>query len=145
MAIKAPGVKGGDINNSLISVKDVAPTLLEMAGVAQPGSEYKGRPVAPITGISLIPMLTGTSASDDRVLGGELFGKYYIRKGDWKLVMMPKPYSQGDVQLFDVSNDLGERHDLSQQQPEKLAEMLALWEQYAKDNNVIIPNWVSGY
>lgn len=143
--IKTVGVKGGEINNNLISVQDIAPTLLELANVAQPGTEYKGRKVEPITGVSLVPTLTGGAAIDDRVLGGELFGKYYVRKGDWKLVMMPKPYSEGEVQLFDLSNDLGEQHDLSQQQPEKLAEMLVLWEQYTQDNSIIIPDWVSGY
>lgn len=143
--IKAAGIKGGEINNSLISVKDIAPTLLEMASVDHPGTEYKGREVEPMTGVSLIPTLSGSTENADRVLAGELFGKYYVRKGDWKLVMMPKPYSEGEVQLFDLSNDLGEQHDLSKKQPEKLAEMLALWEQYSKDNNIIIPNWVSGY
>lgn len=143
--IKTAGIKGGDINSNLLSVKDIMPTLLELIGVRHPGTEYNGRKVEPMSGISMLPALNGRADSNDRVLGGELFGKYFVRKGDWKLVMMPKPYSDGEVQLFDLSTDLGERHDLSQQQPEKLAEMLALWEQYARDNNVVFPDWISGY
>lgn len=145
LIIKTAGLHGGEINNSLTSVKDVAPTLLQLAGVPQPGSQYKGRQIEPISGTSLLPVLAGKTRNSDRVLGGELFGKYFVRKGDWKLVMMPEPYSSGEVQLFDLGQDPGERHDLSDQAPEKLAEMLALWEQYARDNNVIFPDWVSGY
>lgn len=143
--IKAPDLEGGEINDSLTSVKDIAPTLLELAGIEHPGTEYKGREITPITGTSLMPVLSDNAEVEDRVLGGELFGKYYIRQGDWKLVMMPKPYGDDEVQLFNLSEDLGERHDLSQEHPEKLAEMRALWEQYAEENDVIIPNWVSGY
>ncbi|GGC04794.1 arylsulfatase [Marinobacterium zhoushanense] len=143
--IKAPGVNANVVNNSLTSVKDIAPTLLELAGLSQPGNNYKGKAIEPISGQSLLPVLEGKAGTSDRVLGGELFGKYYVRQGDWKLVMMPKPYSEGEVQLFDLSHDLAERHDLSKEQPEQLAHMLKLWEQYAADNNVILPDWVSGY
>lgn len=144
-AAKGSGIKGGEINSSLTSVKDVAPTLLQLAGVPLPGTRYNGREIKPISGTSLLPVLSGKTRNQDRVLGGELFGKYFVRKGDWKLVMMPRPYSDGEVQLFDLAQDPSERHDLSDQQPEKLAEMLSLWQQYALDNNVVMPDWVSGY
>lgn len=143
--IKAPGAKANAINNSLTSVEDIAPTLLDMANVKQPGDSYKGKEIEPISGLSLVSVLGGEETANDRVLGGELFGKYYVRQGDWKLVMMPKPYGDGEVQLFDLSQDLGERKDLSKERPEQLAHMRKLWEQYAKDNNVIFPDWVSGY
>ncbi len=143
--IKAAGLKAGEINNQLVSVRDITPTLLEMTGVPAPGSEYKGKAVEPMTGQSAVATLKGQAPDAERVLGGELFGKYFLRKGDWKLVMMPKPYSEGEVQLFNLSTDLGESEDLSQSEPEKLAEMLALWEQYSKTNNIIMPDWVSGY
>ncbi|GGO79216.1 arylsulfatase [Marinobacterium nitratireducens] len=143
--LKIPGkTEAGTINNELITVKDVAPTLLELAGVKHPGQSYKDREVQPMTGLSFVPALEGKSMPS-RVLGGELFGKYFVRKDDWKFVYMPKPYSDGDVQLFNLSEDLGERHDLSEEQPEKLAEMRKLWEQYVEENNVILPDWVSGY
>ncbi len=143
--IKAAGLDAGGINNHLVSVRDITPTLLEMTGVQAPGSEYKGQAVAPMTGQSAVATLKGQAPDTERVLGGELFGKYFLRKGDWKLVMMPKPYSEGEVQLFNLSTDLGESKDLSQSEPEKLAEMLALWQQYSKTNNIIMPDWVSGY
>ena len=81
----------------------------------------------------------------ERVVGGELFGKRFIRAGDWKLVHMPEPWGTGDWNLYNLKTDLAERHDLAAKEPEKLAEMKALWEQYAADNNVILPDQVSGY
>ncbi|SIQ51117.1 arylsulfatase [Marinobacterium stanieri] len=143
--IKAAGLKEGAITNSLVSVRDITPTLLEMTGIQAPEGEYKGQAVKPITGQSAVAILKGEAADPDRVLGGELFGKYFVRQGDWKLVMVPKPYSEGEVQLFNLSTDLGESQDLSASEPEKLAEMLALWEEYRQDNNIILPDWVSGY
>ncbi|MNE52237.1 Arylsulfatase [compost metagenome] len=68
-----------------------------------------------------------------------------MRKGDWKLVLMPKPWGTGEWQLFNLHSDLAERHDLSAEQPKKVAELRVLWDQYAKDNHVILPDHVSGY
>jgi len=50
-----------------------------------------------------------------------------VRSGDYKLL---EYYETGRVQLFDLKNDVGEQHDLSTREPEKvtqLKEMLNLW------------------
>jgi arylsulfatase len=63
---------------------DIAPTLLELAGLSHPGTEYRGRPVAPLRGRSLLPYLKGHRESphpDDHVTGWELFGQRAIRQG----------------------------------------------------------------
>jgi arylsulfatase len=75
----------------------------------------------------------------------ELFGKRVIRSGDWKIVHMPQPYGTDDWQLFNLQYDLGESRDLSTEYPEKIEAMKALWDDYAETNDVIIPDWVSGY
>ncbi|MVW85786.1 arylsulfatase [Pseudomonas sp. PB101] len=143
--LRVPGVThNGQIVGELVSVKDITPTLLELAGVKHPGDSYKGRAIAPMSGVSILPVLKGEQAAV-RVQGGELFGKYFIRKGDWKLVHMPKPWGSGKWQLFNLQSDLAERRDLSGKHPEKLAELQQLWAEYARDNNVILPDQVSGY
>ena len=140
-----PGVAAeGKQLHQLVSVKDFAPTLLELAGVKQPGASYQGREVTPMTGTSILPLLKGAQAAE-RTTGGELFGKRFVRKGDWKLVHMPKPWGNGEWQLFDLGHDLAERHDLSAQQPQKVAELKKAWDDYARDNHVILPDQVSGY
>lgn len=134
------------ISDDFVYVTDIAPTILDLAGIDHPGSLYNGQPVEPVTGRSFVSVLDGMGRTDsNRVIGMELFGKRAIRAGDWKLVHMPSPYGNDEWQLFNIRNDLSETHDLAADNPEKLAEMKAWWDEYARDNGVIIPDWVSGY
>lgn len=134
------------ISNDFVFIKDVAPTILELAGVEHPGDEYDGRPVEQMTGISFLSLLEGKGpTAPDRVTGIELLGKRAIRSGNWKLVHMPEPYGIDDWQLFNVKDDISESRDLSARYPEKVAELKAHWDAYADRNKVIIPDWVSGY
>jgi arylsulfatase len=134
------------ISDDFVFVTDIAPTILELAGVDHPGTQYAGRSVEPVTGRSFVSILEGRGRTDDdRVTGIELFGKRAIRAGDWKIVHMPTPHGTGDWQLFNVRNDSGESQDLAAEFPEKLAAMKVMWDEYARDNGVIIPDWVSGY
>jgi len=138
----------GEINAQLTSVLDIAPTVLSLAGVTHPGNRYKDRSVEPMIGVSLLPLLSSQkygSEFNQRVLATELFGKRMVRQGDWKIVHMPAPYGSDQWQLFNLASDLAERDNLAASNPEKLAELQLLWQAYYKDNNIILPDWVSGY
>jgi arylsulfatase len=129
------------IGTAFSTVMDIAPTVLEIAGVAHPGTEYRGRAVAPMRGRSLLPYLTGEAESAHDDTGGtgwELFGRRAIRQGDWKALHLPEPYGPGDWQLYDLSADPGEIDDLAASRPEKLAELLVLWDRYVEDTGVIL-------
>ena len=120
---------------------DITPTVLELAGIAHPGTEYRGREVAPMRGRSLLPYLSGdtdTVHDDVAATGWELFGRRAIRQGDWKALYLPAPYGPGRWQLYDLSADRGEIDDLAASRPDKLAELLALWDRYVADNGVIL-------
>ena len=139
---------GGSINDTLLSVEDVTPTLLDLAGIDHPGAEYNGRPVARIAGISFLPLLADdadVSPYNERVIARELFGKRSVRRGDWKVVNMPDPWGDGEWHLYNVSVDLGEKQDLAMQEPGILAGLVDEWDIYARDKGVILPDWVSGY
>jgi arylsulfatase len=144
-----PGsVSAGEINDSFLTVMDVMPTLLELAGTAHPGSPYKGREVAPLAGQSMLALLSGdaeTVHGDDFVAGWELFGKRAVRNGDWKLLWLPSPFGIDDWQLYDLSADPAELTDLSEQEPATRDGLVALWQQYVDDHNVVLPDRVSGY
>jgi arylsulfatase len=134
------------ISNDFIFIKDVAPTILELAGIERPGKEYGGRAVEAMTGISFVSLLQGKARPhEERVTGIELMGKRAIRKGDWKLVHMPKPFGIDGWQLFNVKEDISESRDLSAEFPKKVDELKAYWDDYAEKNKVIIPDWTSGY
>jgi arylsulfatase len=144
--------------DDLTTVKDVMPTLLEFAGIEHPGnSVFQGRAVAPMQGRSLVPLLTGASETirePGDYMGWELFGKRAIRQGDWKIIYLPQHevrdgvipvVTQDTWQLYNLAKDPAEMHDVSAVHPEKLAAMIALWEDYVERNNVILPDETSGY
>ncbi len=140
--ITGPGcARQGEIGTAFSTVMDIAPTLLELAGAAHPGTAYRGREVEPMRGRSMVPYLSGqTDAVHDAETGTgwELFGRRAIRQGDWKALHLPAPYGPGTWQLYDLSRDPGEVDDQAASRPDKLAELLALWDDYVKENGVIL-------
>ena len=146
------------MNDSIITVKDVMPTLLELAGIEHPGAgTFLGREVQAMQGRSVVPVLTGVRNSirePGDFMGWELFGKQAIRQGDWKILYIPSIPSRdvrlpvlkpGQWQLYNLAEDPAEMNDLADTNPEKLRELLALWEQYTTENNFIYPDTLTGY
>lgn len=143
----------------LTTVKDVMPTLLEFADIDHPGDgTFRGRAVAPMEGRSMTPLLTGASETirqPDDYMGWALFGKRAIRQGDWKIIYLPSHETRDGVippmvttdawQLYNLADDPAEMHDLSETHPEKLAAMIALWDDYVENNNVIVPDSLIAY
>ncbi len=140
--VSGPGVANrGSINHDILTVRDVAPTTLEMAGVDYPVGRYDGREILAQTGISFAPQLTGKKIavhSDAEVFGWELFKRRAVRKGNWKALWLEAPFGTDKWQLFDLSVDPGETRDLAEQEPQKMAELTAAWDEYVLENNVII-------
>ncbi len=135
-------------SGAVVTVKDVAPTLLELAGVQHPAPKFEGRPVARLEGRSMLRFVKGETAAvhgDDFTMGWELFGRRALRKGDWKIVWLFEPYGPARWELFDLASDPAEARDLAAAQPEKLAELLRLWDEYAAKNGVILPTRDMGY
>lgn len=138
--------KSGSIYQAPIPLRDIVPTLLDVAGIEHPGERYADREIYPLQGQSLLPRLTGAGAdTESPALGTELFGKYSLRKGEWKLLVMTPPYATGKPELYNIARDPGEASDLASKEPERLATMLALWREYVAANGVILPDRVSGY
>jgi arylsulfatase len=142
LIVSGPGVQGaGELNKeAVLHVMDVAPTILEMAGVQHP-STFKGREIEPMQGKSWVDMLAGKNQSArtaDDWLGWELFGNRAIRQGEWKISLLYEPFGTWDWQLFNLAEDPGEQYDLSGKFPEKKKELISLWDEYVEMNGVII-------
>jgi arylsulfatase len=137
-----PGfARQGQIGTAFATVMDIAPTVLELAGTAHPGASYRGREVETMLGRTLVPYLSGDTEAvhdADTSTGWELFGRRAIRQGDWKALHLPAPYGPGAWQLYDLSRDPGEIDDLAASRPEKLAELLELWDRYVEENGVVL-------
>ncbi|MCW2239186.1 arylsulfatase [Azospirillum canadense] len=132
--------RGGKPDDQLATVMDLAPTFLEAAGIKHPGDSYKGRAVHPMQGASLWPYLNGQSDRvhpSDYVLGLELFGRASLRKGDWKLVWVNKPWGAGEWHLYNLAEDPTEEKNLADARPEKTKELLASWQDFRTRNGVI--------
>jgi len=138
---------GGRIANANLDVRDIAPTLLDYAGLKQP-TTYAGRPIVAHQGHSLRPVLAATAPTvrtANEAVGYELFYRRALRKGDWKVIYLPagtnrytrKGVSTGHWQLFDVARDPGETRDLASAEPARLAELVATYDDYARDKGVV--------
>jgi arylsulfatase A-like enzyme len=144
LIVSGPAVKRpkGSINQGLMHVADLMPTLLEIAGATYP-TAIDGHPLPPLMGKSWVPVLAGQAESprtDKDYVAWEIFGNRAVRQGDWKIRWEYKPYGKGDWELFNLAKDPAEREDLAAQNPDKVKAMLALWDSYVKANNVILPN-----
>lgn len=132
----------GSINNGLMSIADIMPTLLDITGTSYPKT-HNGKELPPMIGKSWTKVLAGEAESprnSNDYLAWELFGNRALRQGDWKLRWEYAPFGKSDWELFNVTKDPSERKDLAAANPTKLKEMIGLWEDYMKKNNVILPS-----
>lgn len=118
----------GAIRHSPGHFIDITPTLVELAGGQMPpaGSD-EGAP--PVPGKSLVPLF----AHDGPARHSDLWWCHEdhraIRVGDWKLVA-----AKGDPwELYDLSTDRGETHNLAADYPDRVRELEALWLQRAEE------------
>ncbi|CAN97900.1 arylsulfatase (aryl-sulfate sulphohydrolase) [Sorangium cellulosum So ce56] len=124
-------------------VIDFLPTVLELAGVPNPGTTYKGREVEPISGRSILPVLedraTGLRAPGETLIWEHGNHRYVIRD-NWKLLWLSAPYGPTPRawSLFDLATDRGEINDVSAAHPDVAAELAAAWSQYAAARGVIL-------
>ncbi|MGE0759711.1 MAG: sulfatase-like hydrolase/transferase [Pirellulaceae bacterium] len=104
-------------SQAVVSSLDILPTSLAAAGIAPPTKE-------PFDGIDLLPVLQAKVEPPRRNLfwcSGSDEGWWAVRSGDWKVVG-----DRGRVGLFHLERDIGEQRDLSEEMPEKLAELTRL-------------------
>ncbi|MFL2546837.1 MAG: arylsulfatase, partial [Candidatus Rariloculaceae bacterium] len=138
------------IDNQYLRVMDLSATLLELADAELPGDVYRGREVAEMAGRSFTGLLSGNHEpiyDENEAIGLELHGGKTLRRGRYKLVWEQPPgntwwpYTIPDTwyrwQLYDIESDPAESNDLSAEQPELLAEMISLWEEFADDHGVV--------
>ncbi len=121
------GIRGkNEVRHQVGHVIDLMPTLVELAGAAYPKSR-DGRSILPPEGRSLVPALTGPGGAGERPLFWEHQGNKAVRHGDWKAVAE----GRGPWALYDVRTDRIEMRNLAAQNPDKLRELTALWQEWA--------------
>ena len=140
-----PSVKARTETGAFLHVMDIAPTLLELAGVD--ASTPAGK--IPIRGVSAMDVLSGARDEihpPDARIAWELGYSRGVRIGDWKAIYLPKPV-QGiapDIPanrwlLFNIVSDPGETMDLSEREPARLEALVSAWNDYARETGVVVP------
>jgi arylsulfatase len=111
---------------------DIMATCVDVAHATYP-TEHNGQKIVPMQGKSLVPLLTGQSFKRGKPIFWEHEGNRAVRDGKWKLVAKEnEPW-----ELYDMENDRTEMHDLAAQQPDRVKEMAAAWDDYAAKSNVL--------
>lgn len=142
LIIRAPAAPStasaaGRIQRGFTHVTDIAPTLLDFAGVDR-STQVAG--VEPMSGKSLVPLLRGEVTSvrtADEPLGFELAGNAALFAGDLKLVRNMPPVGKGEWQLFDIVKDAGETQDLRAERPADFERMLVAYRKFERDDRVL--------
>ena len=134
----------GTKRGQFVNVSDITPTIYELLDITPPGV-YKGIEQMPVTGNSFAAALTDASApaantlqyfenGGSRAIIGQLDGAW------WKAVTK---HTQGDDfdtepwELYELSADPSEIHDLAESQPDRLAQMVELWWSEAERHGVL--------
>jgi arylsulfatase len=138
---KLPGLQAnaGAINHSFFHVRDIMPTILDLAGV-EPPRQIDSREVRALQGRSVLELLDGSAEAPyagAAQVGYELFGLKAFFDGDWKILWMPPPFGSGEWELYNLAPDPAEMNDLASEQPERLQSMIELWERYKQENTVL--------
>ena len=147
MIVRWPGtVQAGSSCDKYLMIEDFYPSILEMAGIDD-------EPVPDnMDGVSFVPLLRGTGdPSRGRALiwnfpniwGNEGPGinlNCAIRKGDWKLVYY---YETGEKELFNISDDIGEKHNLASRHPGKVKRLSSELGEYLRSVGADRPSFKS--
>lgn len=149
--IKVPGVSTNQthpkIIDAFVHVNDMAPTMLDYAGVQPPGPTYKGHTVHPIMGKSIKPLLEGKVVSihaADEPVAQEMFNNTVVWMGPWKAEkLFGEPFTDGKWHLYNIKTDIGETTALDSEHPDILQKMISAYDKYAKDVGVIVPSEIS--
>lgn len=133
-----PHMNAGAVYADFVYVTDLAPTILEIAGLSPPEAEA-GR--EPMTGVSLVALLSGQESSlqrGDVAIGYEFSGNSALYRGDYKLVRNQPPAGDRQWRLYNISEDPAEALDLSERKPALFQAMRADYEVYATDAGVLL-------
>ncbi|MFB6454824.1 sulfatase [Chitinophaga sp. Hz27] len=143
MMVKWPGVvPAGVQTNNYVSAEDFFPTVLDIAGIKSTGA---------VDGSSYLPVMKNPAVKiKDRPLLFHYPNRWTtnedegyawssgMRFGKWKIIYLMK---QQKLELYNLEEDLGEKHDLSLSNPEQLTALARMWTFVLKQRGAQMPVW----
>jgi len=136
----------GEIRSQWHHVTDIAPTVMEAAGLPFPTS-VNGSEQKPFEGVSLIYAFDDAAAADQHTTQYfEMFGNRAIYHDGWVAAAKHRtpwasaadgPLDQDKWELYHVAEDFSQANDLAAANPEKLKELQGLFLEEAIKNDVL--------
>ena len=135
----------GEVRSQFHHVVDIAPTILEAAGLPQP-RVVDGVVQRPMDGVSMVYSFASPNAGERRTTQYfEMFGNRGIYHDGWTavtrhsipwLMAQTPPFDQDKWELYDVRTDFSQADDLALKNPQKLAELQKVFVEEAVKNQV---------
>jgi arylsulfatase len=142
------GIKAkGELRSQFHHVIDLAPTVLEAAGLPAP-TFVNGVMQEPLHGVSMLYSFNDATAAErhetqyfEMVCNRGIYHKGWTavtRHGNlpWVVVGKQPPLSEDVWELYDTTKDWSQAHDLAKQMPEKVAELQRVFDLEASKYNV---------
>jgi arylsulfatase A-like enzyme len=143
MIATGPGIENKSVSNQTVITEDLFPTVLEIAGI----KNYKT--VQTVDGESILSNLLNKKKMDpskvlvwhypNNWINQNFHGTSWvsaIRKGPWKLIYFHKT---GQLELYQLDDDISETNDLSKKMPDKTKQMAELLTHELKKRNAPMP------
>ncbi len=144
LIIKWPGtVTPGTVCHEPVISHDFYPTMLEMALLPL-------RPDQHADGLSLVPLLKQSAKLDRNAIywhyphyhGSGNTPSAAVRAGHYKLIEF---YDEGQVELYNLKNDISEKNNLAAKMPEKTAQLKKMLRDWQKSLDAQMPQPSPGY
>ena len=111
-------LKAGQTYRQPVSTMDVYATFCSASGSPVPAGTK-------LDGVNLLPFLSGEkTGAPHEILFWKNGDQGAVRQGDWKLVISTW---QPKLQLYNLADDIGEKHDLANENPEPVAKLQKAW------------------
>ena len=139
------GIKAhGEVRNQYHHSVDLVPTILDACGVQMP-STYRGVRQWPLSGVSMRYSFDAQpdAPTQKHVQYYAMLGTRGIWKDGWKAAVLHAPltgkghFESDGWELYHTDVDRSESKDLSKENPDKLKELIAAWNQEAQANLVL--------
>lgn len=124
----ASKLPAGKTFDAPVSAMDILPTACAVTQAKQPEG---------VEGVNLLPHFNGEISTAPHDMLAWRFGpQKAIRQGQWKLVDVRdmETKTQSGWQLYDLSTDVGEQHNLAAEKTELVAQMSKAWEDWNAKN-----------
>jgi len=122
----------GELRTQPAHLIDIMPTVVEVSGATYP-KQFRDQPIQPFEGLSLVPAFRD-GVLERSALYWEHEGNAAIRAGAMKLV---RKGAAGAWELYDLTTDRTEQHDLAGERPALAAELAARWQVWAERAHVL--------